>query len=267
MRRPLIVDAFPFHDELDILECRLVELYDTVDWFVLVEADVTHQDRPKGSYYLDYRERFEPWADKVVQVWATGLPTMADDPDPWARELAQREWISEGLARLDLADDTVVMQSDVDEIPRPLAVRNLRPGRGFVGLEQRGHFWAVDWLYPHPWNGTVAGTVESIAALPLKDAPFGSMRNLRNNDGIVHLPEAGWHLSWLGGPRRAVDKVNSFCHPEVEAEIRGSIANDNYYWREGVHVDKERMLPVDVDESWPRWIVEGNAPKSWYRPR
>ena len=27
MSRPRIVDAFPFNNELDILECRLVELY------------------------------------------------------------------------------------------------------------------------------------------------------------------------------------------------------------------------------------------------
>jgi beta-1,4-mannosyl-glycoprotein beta-1,4-N-acetylglucosaminyltransferase len=71
VNRTLVVDAFPFHDELDILECRLVELYDAVDWFVLVEADVTHQDRAKPSYYMENRERFAAWADKIIPVWAT----------------------------------------------------------------------------------------------------------------------------------------------------------------------------------------------------
>ena len=79
--------------------------------------------------------------------------------------------------------------------------------------------------------------------------------------------DAGWHFSWLGGPERAMHKVNSFCHPEVEAEIRGSISNDNFYWREGFHVDGLRMAPVDVDDEWPKWIRDGNAPASWYRPR
>ena len=36
MSRPVVVDAFPFNNELDILECRLIELYDAVDYFVLV---------------------------------------------------------------------------------------------------------------------------------------------------------------------------------------------------------------------------------------
>jgi hypothetical protein len=262
----MIIDTFPFHDELDILEMRLTELYDTVDWFVIVEADVTHQDRPKPSYYLDNVQRFAPFADKVVHVWGTGLPTIKDDPDPWAREHAQREHIATGLAQIGVSGSDIIMQSDVDEIPRPLHVRNCRPGSRFVAFGQRGHFWAVDWEYPPGWMGTVAGTVDSIHKLsPVH--PFGSMRNLRNNPGLIRLPDAGWHFSWLGGPDRAVKKVNAFCHPEVEADIRGAIANDNFYWREGFHVDGVKMRPVDVNDEWPKWIVAGNAPETWYRPR
>jgi flavin reductase (DIM6/NTAB) family NADH-FMN oxidoreductase RutF len=44
MSRPRVVDCFPFNNELDMLECRLTELYDAVDAFVLVEARVDHQD-------------------------------------------------------------------------------------------------------------------------------------------------------------------------------------------------------------------------------
>ena len=28
------------------------------------------------------------------------------------------------------------------------------------------------------------------------------------------------------------------------------------FLREGFHVDGTKMTPVDVDESWPRWVVE-----------
>lgn len=267
MSRPVIVDAFPFHDELDILEMRLTELYDAVDYFVVVEADVTHQDRLKPSYFRDNAARFEPWADKIVSVWATGLPTMNDNPDPWAREHAQREHIATALAQLDLGDRDIVMQSDVDEIPQAIVARNIRPGDGFVALGQRGHFWAVDWLYPHVWKGTVVGTPASIKRLH-RSHPFGSMRDMRNTAPCPdHLLDAGWHFSWLGGPERATKKVNSFCHPEVLDRIEGGIAADNYFWREGFHVDGVKMQPVEVDDEWPRWIVEGNAPESWMRPR
>jgi beta-1,4-mannosyl-glycoprotein beta-1,4-N-acetylglucosaminyltransferase len=271
-RRPLLIDAFPFHDEIDLLECRLTELYDTVDKFVIVEAEVTHQDEAKPSYLGDNWERFSPFHDKIVRVWATELPTMAQDADPWAREYMQREHITTGLKVIGVESDDIVMQSDADEIPRPICARNCLPGGGFVSFRQRGHFWAVDWQYPPGWGGTVAGTVGAIWRLGQRTGrPFGSMRSLRDGPNAApsppHLRDAGWHLSWLGGPERAVSKVGSYCHPEVTDRILGGLANDNFFWREGFHVDGVKMEPVEVDETWPRWIVEGNAPESWYRPR
>jgi len=272
MNRPLLIDAFPFHDELDLLEMRLVELYDTVDWFVLVEADVTHQDRPKPAWYLENRERFEPWADKIVPVLAKGMPTMAEDPDPWAREFAQREHIATGLAHIGADGRDIIAQSDVDEIPRALHLRNCLPRDRFVSFNQRGHFWAIDWEYPNPpgWFGTVAGTADMITRLGKRDPrgrQFGAMRSLRNQPGLVRLPNAGWHFSWLGGVERVNKKIGSFCHPEVEHQLRESIDDDMRNYRHGVHVDGEVMKPVNVDDSYPKWIVDGNAPDSWYRPR
>lgn len=261
-----VYDAFPFHDELDILEMRLTELYDAVDKFIVVEADVTHQDEPKPSYFRDNQERFAPWADKIVHVWTTGLPNRRDHPDPWAREHAQREGIGLGLAEIGASDIDLVLQSDVDEIPRALHVRNVRPN-GVVAFAQRGHFWAIDWLHPYPWFGTVACTVSAAKALHPK-MPFAALRSMRGLAPVPdYLGDAGWHFSWLGGPDRATKKVNSFCHPEVEAEIRGAIENDNFYWREGFHCDGQKMRPVEVNDEWPKWIRDGNAPKSWYRPR
>lgn len=264
--RPLVVDCFPFHDELDVLEMRLTELYDAVDAFVLVEADVTHQDQPKPYHYMENRERFAPWADKIVAVQATGLPTLADDPNAWARELAQREHIASGLRHIDLDGATVVLQSDVDEIPRSFHARNIRPS-GFAAFHQRGHFWAVDWLYPPGWNGTVAATVSFLGSLNTP-TPFGEMRNARNRCLVpAGYDDAGWHFSWLGGAERANKKIASFCHPEVERDLRAKIDDDNFCYREGWHVDKVRMRPVTVDGTWPKWIVDGNAPESWFRPR
>jgi phosphoribosylformylglycinamidine synthase len=52
----------------------------------------------------------------------------------------------------------------------------------------------------------------------------------------------------------------------VEDQIRDGLERDTFY-RDGIHVDGTKMTPVDVDDTWPRWIVEGHAPASWYRPR
>lgn len=267
MARPRIIDTFMFNNELDMLDCRLYELHDAVDAFVLVESERDHQDHRKPLWFAEHAERFAAYRDKIVHVVVSDglLPSKRNDPDPWARELSQREFIAHGLRRLAVDDHDIVLQSDVDEIPRPLQTRNVRP-KGFWRFAQRGHFWAVDWLYPQPWYGTVAGTAAHIATMP-SGSQFAYMRHVRTSAVCPpHLTDAGWHLSWLGGVDAALRKVGSFCHPEVEQQIRTGLEQDRFL-RDGYHVDGLKMQPVDVDDSWPRWIVEGHAPAAWYRPR
>lgn len=253
-------DCFPFAGnptELLLLECRLTELYDAVDGFVIVEATVDHQDHPKPLHYREHEDRYAQWADKIHYVAADRLPTLEEDPGPWGREHAQREWIAEGLRALAVDNDDIVLQSDLDEIPTALTARNVRPqGKNYVGFHQRGHFFAVDWQYPPGWRGTVAARA---AAIP----SFRQMRDCRNF--ALPLPNAGWHFSWLGGTEESVlAKVRSFCHPEVEGRI---IGDPGRFMRDGIHVDGVKLQPVEVDRSWPLWMrTPGNVPAEWFRP-
>lgn len=248
----MIFDTFPMHDELDMLECRLTEL-ECIDNLrhVIVEANVTHQDKPKPSHLKDNWSRFERWHDRIIHVWATGLPTLTENPDPWAREIAQREWCAQGLVEAESSD--VVLHGDLDEIPTAVAARNVRPRDRYIAFEQRGHFWSLRWLYPQPWMGTVAAEAGRIKS-------FGAMRDQRNT--AMRIPAAGWHLSWLGGRDRALKKVGSFCHPEVEDRILNGLDEDRFL-RDGIHVDGVKMIQCEVNGTFPRWILDGKHPKSW----
>ena len=268
MARPKVIDTFPFNNELDILEMRLVELYDAVDRFVLVESPYDHQDHDKPLWYADNKERFAPWADKIVHVVASReeMPTITQDPDPWGREHAQREVIGRGLGLIGVDGSDIILQSDVDEIPRALQARNVRPGGGLFSFQQRLHCFAIDWQHPEWWYGTVAATVDTLGKLP-KGRTFAWQRDSRlRAENPPHLRDAGWHFSWLGGKEAALAKLGSFCHPEI-AERTEHLLSEDVFLREGYHVDGQKQAAVDVDESWPRWIVEGNAPEVWYRPR
>lgn len=271
MKRPKVIDAFMFNNELDILECRLVEIADAVDHIILCESERDHQDHRKPLVFAENRERFAPWKDKLIHVIVCDgeMPSHADDQDPWAREHAQREFFARGLAEIDgLSADDVFLQSDVDEIPRALHARNIKPGGGTVVLGMRAHFFAVDWHYEPNWMGTTATTLRNLDRLStVVRGPFAYMRDQRLTTICPPgFEDAGWHLSWLGGADAAVRKVRSFCHGEVEQQILHGLATDRFL-KHGYHVDGTKMKPVDVDETWPRWIVEGNAPESWYRIR
>jgi len=273
-------DLFMFRDELDLLECRLTELDRAVYRHVIVEADTDHQGHPKPLYFAENAERFAPWHDRLVHVVATGLPTPEEDRDAWSREHAQREAFSLGLKEADW--DDIILQSDIDEIPTAMHARNVRPQPGelAVGFSQKLYCFAVDWQHPDPWSGTVAMRARNITS-------FAAMRDLRGF--IEGMPEAGWHLSWLGDTKAQEGKHGAFCHPEIECPTCGDVhiggpsgaaqrrdcggdpsvpgIRSNFYQREGWHVDGTKLIPVDVDRSWPRYIYERRCPANWFRPR
>lgn len=249
------IDAFSYAGEQDMLECRLVELDSVVDRWVIVEADVTHGgNRPKPYLFEDQRDRFAPWMDRIEYVRASGLP---DLEDAWSRELAQREWVWDGLKRLDASPDDVLLYGDVDEIPTVLAAKHVQP-RGVVVFHQRFHPFAVDWLHPLEWQGTVAARVKDITK-------FAELRNQRMFAPTV-VPDAGWHFSWVSdGLESKVEKMRSFCHPEIAPTWEGRL---DECWETGIHVDGFALEPVEVKAGeWPRWITEGRAPAEWFRPR
>lgn len=254
----MIFDTFMANNELDMLECRLYELERVPNLVhICVEADVDHQDHPKPYWISENIDRFDQWKDRLIVVRASGLPTFAENPDAWSRENAQREWAGKGLIDAGAEDDDIVLHGDLDEIPRPVAVRNVNPRGGYVGFEMACYSMAVDWQHPENWRGTVACQARYVSV-------FSKMRDARNV--VPALPNAGWHLGWLGGREAQLTKLGSFCHPEIRDRTLEGI-EANLFLSEGYHVDGRKLTPVEVDVTFPRWIRDGKAPASWFRPR
>lgn len=264
MTRPRLVDTVLFHDELDMLECRLVEIGDLIDRIVIVEADVTFRGEPKPLWFAEHRDRFHHWADRIVHLVVDDLPGLDVEPDPWVREDAQRDRTLRALADLDLAAHDIVLHGDVDEIPRRFHLRNVRP-TGLVPFGMRFHPFAVDWLHPQQWFGTVAASWSTVASMGA--TAISAMRHARNTVPCPsHMADAGWHFSWVGGRDYGLRKLVSFSHHEIVDRVQDRLV-DNQYWRDGWHVDGTKLTPVDVDDSWPAWVTDRHCPNVWFRPR
>ena len=52
-----VFDCFKFFNELELLELRLMELYDVVDYFVLVEANKTHTGKEKKYLFEENKDK------------------------------------------------------------------------------------------------------------------------------------------------------------------------------------------------------------------
>lgn len=185
-----IFDCFPFFNELEVLELRLMELSEIVDYFVLVEADKTHTGNKKGFIFEKNKDQFKKYLDKIIYIKVTDMPI----PDPkniWNAENFQRKAILRGLEGTAKKGDKI-MVSDVDEIPNPTAIiQNLdNPSR--IVFKQLLYYYYVNCRVSRNWGGTVMDTFGS----------FPSPQHLRESairHGVGIYPGGGWHYSYLTG--------------------------------------------------------------------
>lgn len=262
-----IWDTFLLRDELDMLECRLIQFQDFPVWrHVLVEAPVDHQGHPKPLYYAENQERFAPWADQIVHIVAEELAGMGP-PSPlaehaWAREAAQRNAIGRGLA--DAADDDWLILADVDEIPNGAVFAAIAAGQVSTLVMKCCVFYA-DLL----WDDLRTSVVTFAGLARAKESLSQTRRQLWCTGQAV--PGAGHHLTWMGGQDAVRAKLAAHCHTEDNGEIESAIDGDRH-WRHGANPFRRHgydgpLRAVDIDASWPRWVWERQCPASWFRPR
>lgn len=148
----MVYDCFTFFNELDLLEIRLNVTKDVVDRFVLVEAGETHAGRPKPMMFAENRARFATFADRIAYVAVERFPSVCTTD--WARENWQRNAISKGLEGAQ--DGDAVLISDLDEIPRPEAVRANIGRKGVTAFDQTYYAYYLNYrnVRQQWWLGT-----------------------------------------------------------------------------------------------------------------
>lgn len=191
--------------ELDMLDLRLKELQDVVDYHVVVEASHTFTGVEKPMHFWQHRERFKDFMHKIVYVTVFDMPTFQNR---WEAEYFQRNAIGRGLISTEPAD--LVLISDADEIPKPQAVRWLKQqGRGMLHLKT--YYYNLCSVSRQYLLGTVAMTFRD--GLQPQD-----LRNARHNSAFP-MPvynEGAWHFSFFGGVEAIVRKIHTFAHGEYD---------------------------------------------------
>lgn len=236
----MLVDAFMFYNELDILELRLELLDRYVDRFVLVESEVTHVGGPKELVFQKNRERFAKWLPKIEHVIMTA-DEAPKDADPWAREKYQRHCILRGLEGV--PDEAIVMISDVDEIPDLTKVRYEHLEHSMTSVHMWMFEYSLDYLFTgEPWFGTVI----TDCAL-LKRAGPNSLRDARWK--MPHFVYAGWHLSSFGTPMTVWNKFQTYAHAKDGHHADQTPETFEKFISEGIHTDGKTTLsrrPAEV---------------------
>lgn len=243
----MILDAFTFLNEYDMLEFRLKLLWEKIDKFIIVESDHTFSGKEKPWNFLDNIDRFS-WAGhkiiyyqhKAQSVW-DGLnpPTHTDPSHPcWNIEYAQRDAIVDACKAY--SDDDILLMGDCDEIPSDCVFDKMDNIMKWepVALRQKMFYYNLSCLRREEWNGTIISRLGTARSQGTQ-----ALRGQRNT--LPVFLDGGWHLSYFMNAEGIQEKLHSFSHVEYdtpkfnnENHIKSCISERKDLFVRGMQADK-----------------------------
>lgn len=279
-----IFDCFLFYNELDLLELRLNLLYKHIDYFVIIESEVTFQGQQKDFNFDKNKQRFEKFIDKIIYYKIptykfdfTQLPIiknpLSDDEiilnkiyelvessnefDKthfwWGNESYQRETIWRALNSLKPDDSDLILLSDADEIISPDSLINIKKNidhNKVYTCKQHEFYYYLNYYHHSNWFGQIAFKFGSF-----KYKSLNKMRSLRTAKNfeydLVILENAGWHFTSLGTIKNITEKIKSWGHKEFNNRI--VINSLNYNIKYGYDIFRRtsfgKLTYLDVDDN------------------
>ena len=255
-----IVDAFIFFNELELLKARFVELYDIVDYFILVEGTVTFTGLEKPLYYKENKDLFEKYNDKVIHIVVDNYPVTTN---AWDREHHQRNCIAQGIHQLNLDSADLIIISDVDEIVSSEKIYNIKYGiipfiHDIYILEMQLYYYSVEWTVNRKWRHVKIVTNNFFNHIKLPE----QIRHYPCNNIIQN---GGWHISYFGDPYFIVNKLKSFSETQ---DCNEKNLNINYLesciLNGTLHFNNESLIkvPQESNISLPYYFLKNKVPKT-----
>lgn len=216
----MLIDAFTFFNEYDMLEARLEYYYNFVDKFVISECDHTHAGNYKGFNFEKEQNRYAKYLDKIVYLKLAIDPTKYDFSKPkstnysagnWILEKQQRNFLQNGLTD----SEDYIMISDVDEIctkqSLEAAIRNFDDTKLIgIGSEQEMFWYSFKTKEPNVWSGSVLTKVKFVQKY--------SPEFFRERRWIFPKMMRGYHMTYFMDVEKMKYKIENFAHQELNQE-------------------------------------------------
>ena len=217
----MLIDAFTYFNEKELVELRLKYLNPIVDYFIVIESNITFTGKEKKwnfpsvlknnlgefSHKIKYYQ-LNIKLDEIKNEESWIIDNIKGD-DFWRIENFQRNYIKNVCKKF--SDDDILIISDLDEIPS-IKKLNFILASDFekispVALEQHLFHLDCNYLRLESWRGSIVTTMKMC-----KTSSPQMFRRLRNR--ISHFTDGGWSFSSFGGYDRVKEKIESYAHSE-----------------------------------------------------
>ena len=217
----MLIDAFTFFNEKELVELRLKYLNPIVDYFVVIESNITFTGKKKKWNFPDVlNNNLKEFSNKIqyhqlnieldkIKNEESWIIDNIKGDDFWRIENFQRNHIKTVCKKF--SDDDILIISDLDEIPSTKKLNFILTSDfgkiAPVALEQHLFHLDCNYLRLESWRGSIVTTMKICNEFsPQK------FRRLRNR--ISHFTDGGWSFSSFGGYERVKQKIESYAHSE-----------------------------------------------------
>jgi beta-1,4-mannosyl-glycoprotein beta-1,4-N-acetylglucosaminyltransferase len=241
-----VVDCFIFYNELDMLEFRLHELSDVVDYFVIAEGTTTFRGQPKPLWFAENKHRFAKFLPRIREV---AVPL--GDQDSWTREFTLRNALTKPLSDLGLSEDDLCVLSDVDEIPDATTLAMLRDTGldDVASLSQAFYYYNLTCKAAYEWS--------CARVFPARTAHGTSLQAIRNVAPAKTISLGGWHFSNFMSFEKMAVKYTTGAH---EGEFER-------FFQSSADIEHKVLARVDVFDRQEVQFIHQPLATNTYLPR
>ena len=255
----MIIDAFTFFNEKELVELRVKYLNEIVDYFVVVEADTTHTGKSKKWNFADIlNSSLKEYSHKIqyhqMKVDLAEVKRERENSKKyaggvwgpsWKIENMQRNFIRNSCSNFSTKD--IILISDLDEIPSKEKIEFIKSCDfsviAPVAFEQSLFHLNCNYLNLERWIGTVATTKELIDK-------YEPQIFRDNKSRISTFNNAGWSFSSFGGAKKIKEKFEAFAHKEYNDDKFKSIEHIENCQKNGLDLFHRKVETVKVDKNF-----------------
>jgi len=247
-----IIDCFLFNDEIEMLNFRLNELTEYVDYFLILESNKSFDGLDKKYFFDENKDNFEKFKDKIIHLKLF----ISDVSSPKEILNFYHKNLSEKIKNLDLQFEDIIFYSDVDEIPdlnKLNEIINLLTTNPVV-LIQENFFWNKSYVSSIKHCGTY---VFSFSHFLCRKYIFEGHKFGKNGASSNEYINCGWHFS------------NFFSLDECFIKIKtlfGLSYNDSFYEnKDNIENLRQNLLPLFQPNPTPFFRLkkyDGELPKN-----
>ena len=264
-----IIDCFLFYNELDMLEFRLTELNEHVDYFIILDSDFDFAGNKKDSMFESNKNRFDSWKEKIIRIDCPELTIelfnqINTEKYPQYKNLStdiinkdiiifyMMIKLIETLPQLELDFEDIIMFSDIDEIPDFTTLDLIGDYLLFnsIILRQKRFFWTTKYIDKDLSFGTSCHQYTKISRNPLVLDHFYKLKSNKKFSNNSFL-DSGWHFSHFE------DLGN--LHKKLE------LINNREYSLKDLKLKMNNLTPIkhpDLRDEYSLMNYEGNLPKN-----